>query len=233
MESKGPEDTLCMCSMNWICAFCACSKALFGLTITKTCLFKYIENFTTKNWKFSDKNSDCFHISAQNIACRSLKPPQWGGSNGYQQSMFFRRNKNINVYTCKAQFYCMKVGFKGQHYIGVFSWCSPQINISSVRSSKRPFSIIITMSAVVILAVAFNMSCNSYWMLKLFMYFSCPQLWKVGEAYHYENTPIQIYGKFHHQKTENFQIKKLWYISYFCSKYRLWVLVRTTSSRQF
>ena len=25
----------------------------------------YIENFTTKNWKFSDKNSDIFHIFAQ------------------------------------------------------------------------------------------------------------------------------------------------------------------------
>ena len=25
--------------------------------------------------------------------------------------------------------------------------------------------------------------------------------------HHYENTPIQIYGKFHLQKTENFQIK--------------------------
>ena len=37
--------------------------------ITKTRLFKYIENFTTKNWKFSDKNSDIFHISAQNIDC--------------------------------------------------------------------------------------------------------------------------------------------------------------------
>ena len=33
--------------------------------ITKTRLFKYIENFTTKNWKFSDKNSDFFNISAQ------------------------------------------------------------------------------------------------------------------------------------------------------------------------
>ena len=31
--------------------------------ITQTRLFKYIENFTTKNWKFSDKNSDSFHIS--------------------------------------------------------------------------------------------------------------------------------------------------------------------------
>ena len=33
----------------------------------KTRLLKYIENFTTKNWKFSDKNSDIFHISVQNI----------------------------------------------------------------------------------------------------------------------------------------------------------------------
>ena len=31
-----------------------------GIAITKKCLFKYIENFTTKNWKFSDKNSDFF-----------------------------------------------------------------------------------------------------------------------------------------------------------------------------
>ena len=36
--------------------------------ITKTHLFEYIENFTTKNCKFSDKNSDNLHIfSAQNI----------------------------------------------------------------------------------------------------------------------------------------------------------------------
>ena len=30
--------------------------------ITKTRLFKYIENFTAKKGKFSDKNSDIFHI---------------------------------------------------------------------------------------------------------------------------------------------------------------------------
>ena len=28
--------------------------------ITKTRPFKYIENLTTENWKFSDKNSDKF-----------------------------------------------------------------------------------------------------------------------------------------------------------------------------
>ena len=36
---------------------------------------KYIENIATKN--FSDKNSDIFHISAQNIDSEySLEPPR-------------------------------------------------------------------------------------------------------------------------------------------------------------
>ena len=51
--------------------------------ITKTRLFKFIENFTAKNWKkFQIKNSDIFHISAQNIDCAySLEPPRRGGYN--------------------------------------------------------------------------------------------------------------------------------------------------------
>ena len=46
--------------------------------ITKTRLFKYTENFTTKKpRKISDKNSDIFRISAQNIDCGySLEPPR-------------------------------------------------------------------------------------------------------------------------------------------------------------
>ena len=85
-----------------------------GPLITKTRLFKYIENFTSKNWKFSDKNSDFFHISAQNIYCGySLEPPRRGGSNEYPQSMFLGRNKKNKVYPCKPQFYYIKVGFKG------------------------------------------------------------------------------------------------------------------------
>ena len=59
------------------------------------------------------KNSDSFHLSAQNIDCGYLlEPPQWGGSNRYPQSMFLSRNKKINVYPCKPQFYSIKVGFK-------------------------------------------------------------------------------------------------------------------------
>ena len=51
-------------------------------TIAKTRLFKYTENFPTKNENFQVRNSDIFHISAQNIDCGySLEPPWRGGSN--------------------------------------------------------------------------------------------------------------------------------------------------------
>ena len=50
---------------------------------------------------------------------------------------------------------------------------------------------------------------------------------------HYENMPIQIYGKFYRQKLKIFRLKTLIFFSYFCSKHRLWVLVRTASQRRF
>ena len=83
----------------------------FRESIAKTRLFKSIENFTTKNWKFSDKTSDTFHISAQNVDWGyTLEPPGRGGFNECPQSMFLSRNKKTNVYPCKPQFYYKKVG---------------------------------------------------------------------------------------------------------------------------
>ena len=79
--------------------------------ITKTRLFDYIENFTTKKGNFSIKKSDIFHIPAQNIDCGySLKPPLRGGSNQYPQSVFLSGNKKNNVYPCRPQFNYIKVG---------------------------------------------------------------------------------------------------------------------------
>ena len=75
--------------------------------ITKTCLFKYTENFTTKNENFQIKNSNIFflYISAQNIDCGyPLEPPRRGGSNTYPQSMFLSRNKENNVYPVNPSF---------------------------------------------------------------------------------------------------------------------------------
>ena len=55
--------------------------------------------------KKSDKKSDIFHISAQNIDCGySLEPPRQGGSNEYPQSMFLNRNKKNNAYPVNPSF---------------------------------------------------------------------------------------------------------------------------------
>ena len=67
-----------------------------------------------KKENFQIKNSDIFHISAQNIDCGySLEPPRRGGSNEYPQSIFFSQNKKNNVYPCKPKFYFINVKFKG------------------------------------------------------------------------------------------------------------------------
>ena len=52
-----------------------------------------------KTENFQIKNSDIFHISAQNIDCGySLEPPRRGGSNVYPQSMFSSKTRKI-MYT--------------------------------------------------------------------------------------------------------------------------------------
>ena len=52
------------------------------------------------------KNSDIFHISAQNIDfVYPLEPPRRGGSNEYPQSMFLSKTKKNNVYHYKPPFY--------------------------------------------------------------------------------------------------------------------------------
>ena len=73
---------------------------MYLLTITKTRLFKYMENFTSKTTEnFQIKNSDIFHISAQNIDFGyTLEQPQRGGSNEYPQSMFYAIIRKI-MYT--------------------------------------------------------------------------------------------------------------------------------------
>ena len=66
-----------------------------------------------KTENFQIKNSDIFHISAQNIECGYwLEPPRQCGSNEYPQSLFLSRNKKNNAYPCKPQFYYIKMRFK-------------------------------------------------------------------------------------------------------------------------
>ena len=70
-----------------------------------------LKNFPPRNKNFKMKNSDIFHVSAQNIDCGySLEPPRRGGSNEYPQPMFLSRHKKNNVYPCKLQFLLYKSG---------------------------------------------------------------------------------------------------------------------------
>ena len=98
--------------------FLAQTQNFEDLLITKTHLFKYTEKFTTKeNENFQIKNSDIFHISAQNIDC------------GYSQSLFLSRNKKNNVYPCKPQFYYKKWGLRGSklyRHVFVMKGCVSQ-----------------------------------------------------------------------------------------------------------
>ena len=69
---------------------CALRKQAYSNILT--ILWPKIENFQIKN-------SDIFHISAQNIDCGySLEPPRRGGSNECPQSMFWAEIRQI-MYT--------------------------------------------------------------------------------------------------------------------------------------
>ena len=51
---------------------------------------------------------------------------------------------------------------------------------------------------------------------------------------HHENMPMQHTEIFKIvKKKRKFSAEKVWYFSYFCSKHRLWVHVRTASPRRF
>ena len=79
-------------------------------SVTKTRLFKYIEHFTTKTKSFQIKILIFFFFFFFTFL---LKRKIVGTrSNEYTQSMVLSRNKKNNVYPCKPQFYCIKVGFK-------------------------------------------------------------------------------------------------------------------------
>ena len=63
-----------------------------------------LKTLPPKKENFQIKNSDIFHISAQNIDCGySLEPPRRGGSNEYHD-LFLSRNKKNKVHPCEPQF---------------------------------------------------------------------------------------------------------------------------------
>ena len=74
-------------------------KVAFGSTLRKHAYSNVLKISAPKTENFQLKNSDIFHISAQNIDCGySLETPRQCGSNDYPQSMCLSRNKKNNVY---------------------------------------------------------------------------------------------------------------------------------------
>ena len=67
-----------------------------------------------KNENFQMKNSDIFHISAQNIdSGYSLEPPRWGGSNEYPQSMFWTEIRKLMYTPVNPSFTVSQWGLRG------------------------------------------------------------------------------------------------------------------------
>ena len=72
-----------------------------GTPLQKHAYSNILKILPIKNENFHIKNSDIFHISAQNIDCvYLLELPRGGSSNEYLQSMFLSRNKKNNEYPC-------------------------------------------------------------------------------------------------------------------------------------
>ena len=67
---------------------------------------KYRKFHLQKLKTFRYKNSDIFHISAQNIDCGTST-----------HNLCLSKNNKNNVHPCKPQFYYIKVGFKGVNII--------------------------------------------------------------------------------------------------------------------
>ena len=88
-------------------------------SITKTHLFTYMENFTTKIESFQIKILIIFHISAHNMDCGyCLEPPHWG-------DICFWVDIRKLMYTPINPRFSISVGFKkGLNYTAMFLWCS-------------------------------------------------------------------------------------------------------------
>ena len=110
-----------------IICFCDENSFLFGVThfiysLQKHAYSNILKILPSKNENFQIKNSDIFHISAQNIDCGySLELPRRGGSNEYPQSMFYSRNKILMYTPINPSFTIQKWVLGGQNYIGMFS----------------------------------------------------------------------------------------------------------------
>ena len=114
---------------------------------------QYTENFTSKNWKISDKNLWYFSYSAPNIDCEySLEPPRRGGSNEYAQPLFSSIHKKNNLYPCKPQF-TIKWGLRGGGGLKLYR----HIFVMSVHARLLGMAIFLVLGLVLGLTISFGL----------------------------------------------------------------------------
>ena len=85
MQTEKVQISMCICSL--------------GIPLQKHAYSNILKVLKPKKENFKIKNSNIFHISAQNIDCGYLlELPGWGNSNENPQSKFFRKIRKI-MYT--------------------------------------------------------------------------------------------------------------------------------------
>ena len=95
-------------------------SSIRSFAITKTRLFKFIENFTSKAKNFLIKNI-IFFIFLFKTEIVGTRENRLGEAvlTSTHDLFLGRNNKKNNVYHCKSQFYCIKVGSKLYRYVFV------------------------------------------------------------------------------------------------------------------
>ena len=100
--------------------------------ITETCLFKYIENFTTKNGKFSNKKFWFFSYFCSKH--RLWVCVRTASRSKIRKIMYTLVNPSSKKW--------IKVGFKrGQIYICVFSWCTTRESLADIKKDLIGFMV--------------------------------------------------------------------------------------------
>ena len=152
--------------------------------------------------------------------------------------MFLSKNKNNNVYPCQPRFYYTEVRWKGIKIIyacfrddfGHIHCCKYefQSNISNIKI--RLIWIYAVSKGICIGLYGWNSTCTRRMPDRLGR---CPAFYLTRET-HITKTRLFRCTENFTSKNWKFSDKKLWFFFiHYCSKYRLWVLVRTASPRLF
>ena len=153
--------------------------------------------------------------------------------------MFLSRNKRNNVYSCKPQIYCTKVGFKGIKII-LLCFRDGNSNIAVTRYIRLPTLLSgFTCCDASIVFIFFNGCHFASYLLSIYIFLIFSELpQKTRATFRASNIMKTRLYRFDPLKPHFYTVKLGFtgiYIIILISaqKHRLWVLVRTASPRWF